>query len=305
MAKKKTPAKKATPKKTAAKKAVKHNPKAAPKHNTTPAAAPPKKKALNKGLKRYNAIQKALSSYAKENNLKFGKTFHSIAGGINARVNTYEPKFIVQNFEQIYLDYMASIGQGPTPAPGEVRDFDDGFPFWDASQIFLKERFDGIEITVTFVDPADTSQVFTFTGASDDLVSWIISSGLHMYLRKNYDKSPNYAVYEIVNTDDITNVEYDINVGVSVSTPSPTPTTPPITPPGKTKEEIEIELEKEKQKTAKDLAAVEKEKTKKLKEFNKASNGLKKDLEQGLISKTQYKKMMSMLLSKMEQGGLI
>lgn len=195
---------------------------------------------------RYNAIQKILSAYGREADIKFGKDFQKICSQFNALTKQYPLKFVEQNVEQLYIDLMKK-------SP-EKSDFPKEFPFYKLEETLNTPQFDGITITYDFDDGLTQ---FTATGDAFAVLDEY-KAGCYRYLRNNYDGSDNMAVFRLVETDNKTFVKYIIDVGERKVTETPPETdknAPPLPPTDKGgvkySPEQAIALEREKQKTEK------------------------------------------------------
>lgn len=221
------------------------------------------KKRKPRELTQFNKIQKMLAQYAKENKLDLGKDFNKYAKNIYDQNKNIDPKFIEQNIDQMFDDFSGYVEGEPEV---KKRDFDPSFPFYQAVEIFLNEKYAGVRLIVRIAD-GDVSDVFE--GSNDEFSEWFHTKGIYKHLRDYYNDSP-VAMFNLKNTDWSTLAEYSIDVfggtamPFGMEPPTGEPTVPPI-------EGLPLQSEKPK---PQELAKEEKEK--RIKGVDLAKNKMEK-----------------------------
>jgi hypothetical protein len=217
---------------------------------------------------RFNEIQRILSAYGKEHNIKFGKgQFAKKAGIINKQIKGFDLKAIEQNIDILYKDY---VGE-------EVKPFRSGedFAWWYFSEEVKFPQYDKVTIAFTFDDGI---QKFAFKGTNDGAIDYF-RDVCYRYFRQHYSGSP-WAYFKInenekgkQETDNKTFVNYTIIPGDRQLSPQAkepnktpvssksvvTPQTSDLIAVEKAKElsaKATIKAEKEKQKTMDKISAL-------------------------------------------------
>lgn len=163
---------------------------------------------------RYNQLQKILSEYGKQKEVKFGKLFNKKVKELALRTThttidpktkkvtkvTYDsPEWIRQHIELLYTEYL------------EPRDittkFPDRFQWFFYNKEFNEFIFNGIIIRIFFKDNI-IDEPFEYEGYSDDVIQWWRTSGLYQHLRKYWNDSPEIAQFNIEDTDGSTYANY-------------------------------------------------------------------------------------------------
>lgn len=199
--KKKTPAKKTSSKKEVKKPAPK---KAAPAKEKK--QAPQKPKALS----RYNELQKILSQYGKEKEIKFGKgLFQKKVSELAKRTSKTDKEgnvtlhpldFVRRNIHIIYEDYL-------DPRPELKSEFRQSFSWFYYQDTFMEYMYQGVVIRIYFSDDI-SSEAWEHEGYAEDVIAWFKSSGLYAHLRKHWSASPEVAKFTLEATDKSTFANY-------------------------------------------------------------------------------------------------
>lgn len=192
---------------------------------------------------RYNAIQKILADYCKENNIKLGSNFTKIASRLNQHTKGSPLKYVEQNIAEIYKEHFA---KAPIPST-----FPDKIPFYQFGSDLLSPVFFGAVVSFKFDDGIEK---FETKGTAEEVEEYFKIDAFR-YLRKNYNDSPP-AEFVISKTDNKTFVEYKLETYSAPKVAEPEklaekPATTTLTDTGAVKftaKEI-IAIEKEKQRT--------------------------------------------------------
>lgn len=204
---------------------------------------------------RYNKIQKILSRYLRENNIKVGKEFNKIAGALNKKTKDTPLKYVEQNINALYTEHFKK--EVVEPFPNE-------FPFYMLNQVVTTATFDNVEITVSFNDGLMEADI---KGDSAKVVEEFRASGLYSHLRKYYDASPQ-AMF-MLKSSGKNKVEYAIETFQAPTKPVDKPKTAPVS---QKKEEVVAPY------SASEVIAIEREKQKTMKEVQKLlKQGFTKD----------------------------
>lgn len=210
---------------------------------------------------RFNAIQRILGAYGKENNIKWGKgEFAKKAGIINKEVKGFDIKAIEQNIDILYKDYIAVV----------VKEFRSGadFAWWYFIEEIKLIIYDKVTISFHFDDGIEK---FEFKGSNIEAEDYW-KDICYRYFRKHYSASP-WAYFVIAEdekgkqeTDHKTFVNYVIVPGDRQNTDETTKTTVLTTPTPQTQQSTPtgdlIALERAKEQSAKATIKAEKEKQK-------------------------------------------
>ena len=209
------------------------------------------KKSVNKTPRKpnkYNVLQRILSDYGKEHNIKWGKgEFAKKCSKLNVKAKEYDLKFVAQNIDVLYKDYVDD-GVKKTFPSGE------NFAWWNFLDEIKMPIFDNVTITFHF---DDGYQEFGFTGNSDEAeLFW--NENCYRYFRVHYSESP-WAYFQIEEdakgkqkTDYKTFVDYTIIPGARQEQGAQKQPSAPTLPPKvstSTQTSDLIALEKEKQAT--------------------------------------------------------
>lgn len=216
-----------------------------------------KKKKRIYGSNKFRTVQSILSAYAKENGIKLGKSFNTVAGQLYQKTKGHPVKFISQNIDQLYKQFTEPVVEIP-------REFPDGFPFYQFLEKIEEPIFDNVKISIQMADGMIDDPDFAAEG-DRNTVGEYYRENVHRYLRVHYNESPP-AIFKILATDNTTFVDYEIQPGIGEVAPPAEKTeekkeetkkeTAPAAEELKAKElekqilEKQIELEREKQKTA-------------------------------------------------------
>lgn len=197
---------------------------------------------------RYNILQRVLSGYGKEHNIKWGKgDFAKKCSKLNAKVKGYDLKFVAQNIDVLYKEFVDDGIKKSFPSGGD-------FAWWYFLDEIRMPIFDNVVITFHF---DDGFQEFGFSGNSDEAeLFW--NDNCYRYFRVHYSESP-WAYFRIEEddsgkpkTDNKTYVDYTIVPGLrqeqGAQKESSTPTLPTKASTSTTTADL-ISLEKEKQAT--------------------------------------------------------
>jgi hypothetical protein len=149
---------------------------------------------------RYNEVQKLLSVYSKENNLRLGKDFNRVASRINNETQGTPLKYVGQNIEVLYKDFgkKAKIEEIPI-------DFPNNIPFYSFRTELMDVNNFKDSVTVSIVSTLPEAQG-SFKGNSMDVLDFF-NFNLYKALRQNYSDSP-VAIMVIDKTDNLTYVRY-------------------------------------------------------------------------------------------------
>jgi hypothetical protein len=210
-----------------------------------------KKKASGTARKpnRYNVLQRVLSDYGKEHNIKWAKgEFAKKCSKLNEKTKGFDIKSIAQNIDVIYKEYVVGVAIQKEYPSGEE------FAWWNFMDEIKTPMFDNTIITFKF---DDGFQEFGFSGTSEEAqLFW--EDACYRYFRVHYSKSP-WAYFLIEEddkgnpkTDNKTYVDYIIIPGErqEQGEQKPQVPTPPPTKVGTSTQTSElIALEKEKQRT--------------------------------------------------------
>lgn len=217
---------------------------------------------------RFNEIQRILSAYAKENNIKFGKgQFAKQASIINTQVKGFDLKAIEQNIDILYKDYIGI----------EVKEFRSGadFAWWYFVEEIKYARYDDVKISFSFDDGIEK---FDFSGSNIEAEDYW-KENCYRYFRKHYSNSP-WAYFQIKEddkgkqeTDNKKFVNYIIVPGErqnSFDTPKTTALTAPITQTQQITPQIDlIALEEAKERSAKAQEKAYKKELQLIKEYKR------------------------------------
>lgn len=230
------------------KKGVKRMNAVKPKKTATKKTNAVKKKSGKNNLGKYNAIQKILSNYLKENNIKVGKDFSKIASALNKRAKDVPLKYIEQNIHTLYNEFYKNAEQ--------VGEFPENFPFYLFNQTLLTQIFDDATVTFSFDDGIIK---FDYSGDSSQARDKYVDSGLYRHLRKYYNNSPTATF--VLKSKSGKSVEYTIE---TYAEPTETVSEKPLeAPTTQKKDEVVVPY------SASEIIAIEKEKQKTLKQVQK------------------------------------
>ena len=239
----------------------------------------PKKKKLS----RYNRIQKIVSNYGKDKEVKIGKDFNKITSWIHSNYSFKKPpeplSFIEKNIEAIIDSYYQSH------EPEVEKEIEEAIPFYDAIATFSMPEYEGVNIGIAF--ESKDGEYFEFTGTNDEFPDWYVDSGLFTFLRKNYNSSP-VAVLVLVDTDKKNYAVYTIETGEA--TPS-TPITKKTTSSPSTASDKELNVR------------IEEAKAKKQSDLKENQLLLKEQYKDKIITKKEYQQRLKKLYDSLEKGG--
>lgn len=204
---------------------------------------------------RYNQVQKILSKYLKENNIKVGKDFNSIASALNQKTKDVPLKYVEQNIATLYTEFYKKDAVEPFP---------ESFPFYMLNQTITTTTFDNAIISFSFNDGLLETNI---SGDSLTVVEEFRSSGLYSHLRKYYDSSPT-AMF-VLKSAVGKSVVYAIETFQAPAEPENKPVSAPTT---QKNAEVVVPY------SASEVIAIEKEKQKTMKEVQKLlKQGFTKD----------------------------
>jgi hypothetical protein len=204
---------------------------------------------------RYNKIQKILSRYLKENNIKVGKDFNRIASSLNQKTKDSPLKYVEQHIAILYTEFYKMDAVEPFP---------ESFPFYMLNQTITTSTFDNATISFSFDDGLMKTSI---SGDTVKVLEEFRTSGLYSHLRKYYDSSPT-AMF-VLKSEVGKSVVYAIETFQAPVEPQNKPISAPTT---QKSGEVVVPY------SASEVIAIEKEKQKTMKEVQKLlKQGFTKD----------------------------
>jgi hypothetical protein len=263
------------------------------------------------GLKRYNEIQKALSSFRKESGTKFIASFQKTASQIYHRTKNDPLKQVINNIDKNYDNVVPEL-PSEALAEGIFFDYEDAANVFPANlhvkstQLHGKDwNSDTSNYKIVFKDFCDycNENNGNFWSNSDDAprfqfgkIDFDDAEGIY-YSELTIDRADTYGYEPGMGRTENKDVEpSEIKPKIKEFEPLEEIEEPEAKPSKKAPKEVK-EITKIKAEIEKVKAETEREKAteKKVKEINKAVKNLKADLKEGLITKKQYSKYLGKL----------